>query len=117
MAEVWVAERLCAAHLSRFPCRRLAVDKATVNLIARVFAVCEGVRRGGRGRPLTELVRVLATFRRFLREGTPWRSLRASETQASGATLRRRLTEWARTDLLGQVHVTLIGLLRGHPDL
>src|SRR3954453_9947906 len=85
--------------------------------MARVFAMCEVVRSGGRGRPLAELVRVLATFRRFLREGTPWRSLRASETQASGATLRRRLTEWARTDLLGQVHVTLVGLLRGHPDL
>jgi transposase len=89
-----------------------------MNLIARVFAMCEGVRSGGRGRPLADLVRVLATFRRFLREGTPWRSLRASETQASGATLRRRLTEWARTDLLRQVHVTLVGLLRGgHPDL
>jgi transposase len=94
------------------------VDRATVNLIARVFAVCEGVRSGGRGRPLADLVRVLATFRRFLREGTPWRSLRASETQASGATLRRRLAEWARTDLLWQGHVTLVGLLRGrHPDL
>jgi transposase len=85
--------------------------------MARVFAMCEGVRGGGRGRPLAELVRVLATFRRFLREGTPWRSLRASEAEVSGATLRRRLTEWTRTDLLWQVHVTLVGLLRGHPDL
>ena len=75
------------------------------------------MRSGGRGRPLADLVRVLATFRRFLREGTPWRSLRASATEVSGATLRRRLTEWARTDLLRQVHVTLVGLLRGHPDL
>src|SRR3954453_3997067 len=85
--------------------------------MARVFAMCEVVRSGGRGRPLAELVRVLATFRRFLREGTPWRSLRASEAEVSGATLRRRLTEWTRTDLLWQVHVTLVGLLRGHPDL
>src|SRR3954465_623593 len=85
--------------------------------MARVFAMCEVVRSGGRGRPLAELVRVLATFRRFLREGTPWRSLRASETQVSGATLRRCLARWAGTDLLAKVHALLLGLLRGHPDL
>src|SRR3954468_11718716 len=85
--------------------------------MARVFAMCEVGPGGGRGRPLADLVRVLATFRRFLREGTPWRSLRASETQASGATLRRRLAAWARTDLLAKVHALLVGLLRGHPDL
>jgi len=38
---------------------------------------------------MTETVRVLATLRQFLREGTPWRSLRASEGKASGSTLRR----------------------------
>jgi len=32
---------------------------------------------------------VLATLRRFLREGTPWRSLTATAAQASGSTLRR----------------------------
>jgi transposase len=63
------------------------------------------------------LVRVLATLRRFLREGTPWRSLRATPSQVSGATLRRRMAHWARRDLLRQVHVTLVGMLRGHPDL
>jgi transposase len=93
------------------------LDKATLNLIARVFAMCEVGRGGGRGRPLADLVRVLATFRRFLREGTPWRSLTATAGQASGATLRRCLTRWAGTGLLAKVHALLVGMLRGHPDL
>jgi transposase len=62
-------------------------------------------------------VRVLATLRRFLREGTPWRSLTASPTEASGATLRRCLARWAGSGLLAQVHALLVGMLRGHPDL
>ena len=62
-------------------------------------------------------MRVLATLRRFLREGTPWRSLPASTTEASGATLRHCLARWAGTGLLTQVHALLVGMLRGHPDL
>jgi hypothetical protein len=39
------------------------------------------------GHPPAEIVQVLATLRQFLREGTPWRSLRASAGKASGSTL------------------------------
>ena len=62
-------------------------------------------------------MRVLATMRRFLREGTPWRGLTATEERASGSTLRRRLARWAETGLLAKVHALLVGMLRGHPDL
>jgi transposase len=62
-------------------------------------------------------VRVLATLRRFLRKSTPWRSLRATEVEASGSTLRRCLARWSRTGLLARVHSVLVGMLRGHPDL
>jgi hypothetical protein len=56
-------------------------------------------------------------LRQFLREGTPWRSLRATKDKASDSTLRRWLTRWAETGLLAQVHAVLVGMLRGHPDL
>ena len=59
-------------------------------------------------------MRVLTTLRRFLREGTPWRSLRASDEEASGSTLRRTLARWAETDVLGQAHALVASLLR-HP--
>jgi hypothetical protein len=60
---------------------------------------------------------VLATVRVFLREGTPWRSLRATAEKASGSTLRRCLAAWSRTGLLERVHALLVRMLRGHPDL
>jgi len=60
---------------------------------------------------------VVTTLRRFLREGTPWRSLTATEEQASGSTLRRGLARWAETAVLAKVHVLLVSMLRGHPDL
>lgn len=41
----------------------------------------------------------MATLRRFLREGTPWRGLIATEDQASGSTLRRCLRRWVETGL------------------
>jgi len=56
-------------------------------------------------------------LRRFLREGTPWRSLAATGDQASGSTLRRRLARWTETGLLPKEHALLGGVLRGHPDL
>jgi len=59
----------------------------------------------------------VARLRRFLREGTPWRSLTATVDQASGSTLRRCLAHWAETGLLAQVHAMLVSMLRGHPDL
>ena len=62
-------------------------------------------------------MRVLATLRRFVREGTPWRSLSATHDHASGATLRRTLDRWARTGLLVRMHATLVAMLRGDPTL
>jgi transposase len=88
-----------------------------LRLIATVIEVCDPPREGTRGQPPAETIRVLATLRRFLREGTPWRSLTATAAQASGSTLRRWLTGWARMGLLAQVHAVLVGMLRGHPDL
>ena len=62
-------------------------------------------------------MRVLATLRQFLREGTPWRGLRATPVQASGSTLRRRLADWAEINLLQRVHAVLVTMLRGDPTL
>ncbi len=93
------------------------MDVRILRLIATVIDYCDPPREGGRGHPPTETIRVLATLRRFLREGTPWRSLTATAAQASGSTLRRWLTRWARMGLLAQGHAVLVGMLRGHPDL
>ena len=93
------------------------LDLRILDVIATVVERLEGPRGTGPGHPPTETVRVLATLRRFLREGTPWRSLRATPAQASGSTLRRRLAEWAAINLLQRVHALLVAMLRGHPDL
>ena len=93
------------------------MDPRTLRLIATVIDCCERPPSGEPGHPPAETVRVLATLRRFLREGTPWRSLTATKYQASGSTLRRWLAGWARTGLLPRVHALLVGMLRGHPDL
>ncbi len=93
------------------------MDFRILRLIATVIGCCERPLDGRPGRPPAEAVRVLASLRRFLREGTPWRSLTATEDQASGSTLRRWLARWARTGLLARVHAMLVGMLRGHPDL
>jgi hypothetical protein len=92
------------------------LNESILELIARVIEWCEPTRDGGRGHPPTETVRVLATLRRFLREGTPWRSLRATSSHASGSTLRRRLADWTRTGVLRHVHSMLVGMLRSQPD-
>src|SRR4051795_11392741 len=93
------------------------LDVRILDLIATVIERCEGPGEPGPGHPPAETVRVLATLRRFLREGTPWRSLSATAAQASGSTLRPWLTRWAETGVLAQVHALLVGMLRGHPDL
>jgi transposase len=95
------------------------MDRRILDLIATVMDACAGSPGRRRGPPPAALVRVLATLRRFVREGTPWRGLRATAEQASGSTLRRRLREWAQADnLLQQAHAVLVALLRGgHPDL
>ena len=88
-----------------------------MHLIATVIDACEQRPRRGPGHPPPETIRVVATLRRFLREGTPWRGLIATEDQASGSTLRRCLGRWAKTGLLAKVHALLVGMLRGYPDL
>jgi len=93
------------------------LNESILELIARVIEWCEPTRDDGPGHPPTKTVRVLATLRRFLREGTPWRSLQATEAQASGSTLRRRLADWTRTGVLRHVHSMLVGMLRSQPDL
>jgi transposase len=93
------------------------LDRRIFDLIATVIERLEGTREPGPGHPPVATVRVLATLRRFLREGTPWRSLRATSAQASGSTLRRRLAGWADVNLLQRVHALLVAMLRGHPDL
>ena len=102
------------------------MDFRVLDLIATVVARCEGPREAKPGHPPAETVRVLATLRRFLREGTPWRSLKATKEMVSGSTLRRALERWARTGVLAQVHALLVaaaanalrfGELRGDPTL
>jgi transposase len=96
------------------------LDGRILGLIATVIACCEEPSESGqrgRGRPPSEIVRVLATLRQFLREGAPWRRLRASAAQASGSTLRRFLKRWAESGVLARVHALLVAMLRGHPDL
>jgi len=93
------------------------LDFKLLNLLAEIIACCELPPEGGPGHPRSATVHVLATLRRFLREGTPWRSLRASSGQASGSTLRRFLARWAETGVLVKVHAILVAMLRGNPTL
>jgi hypothetical protein len=74
------------------------MDRRTLDRIATVMDACLGERRSGQGRghPPADTVRVLATLRQFLREGTPWRGLKATPEKASGSTLRRRLQDWGQ---------------------
>jgi hypothetical protein len=94
-----------------------ALDFRILDLIARIIGFCAPPHDRGRGHPPTETIRVLATLRQFLREGTPWRRLRATATRASGSTLRRYLEQWAQSGLLAQVHAVLVAMLRGDPTL
>jgi hypothetical protein len=78
------------------------LDFRFLNLIAELVVACEPPPRDGPGHPRSAIVRVLATLRRFLREGLPWRSLRATVEQVSGSTLRRFLAYWAKNAVAGQ---------------
>lgn len=86
-------------------------------MLATALDFCAGPVETRRGHPPAATIRVLTTLRQFLREGTPWRSLKATVDKASGSTLRRRLQEWAQAHVLQQVHAVLVAMLRGHPDL
>jgi transposase len=93
------------------------MEPRVLAMIATVIETCTGGKTPRRGRPPAETVRVLASLRRFLREGTPWRGLRATPGEASGSSLRRRLRDWAEINLLQRVHAVLVAMLRGDPDL
>ena len=107
---------------SRFPYLKVRmgenmVDFRLLDLIADLIVVCEPPLKRGRGHPRSAIVHVIATLRRFLREGLPWRSLRAAVEQVSGSTLRRFLAYWAENAVLAKVHVLLVAMLRGNPTL
>jgi hypothetical protein len=92
-----------------------------VDLIARLIDEIWPLPQGP-GHPPTATPDVVATLRFFLREGVPWRELRAAPGRVllrcpdgSGATLRRRLTAWTSTAVLHQVHARLIRMVRGGP--
>src|SRR4051812_37630341 len=55
-----------------------ALDVKLFHLIATVIDACEQQPSPGPGHLPNETIRVVATLRRFLREGTPWRSLTAT---------------------------------------
>jgi transposase len=93
------------------------LDFRLLNLIATVIDACDQQSRDGPGHPPTATIRVVATLRRFLREGTPWRGLSATADQASGSTLRRCVARWSERGLLAKVHALLVTMLRGSPDL
>jgi hypothetical protein len=93
------------------------LDFRLLDLIADLIVACEPPPKGGPGHPRSAIVRVLATLRRLLREGLPWRSLRASVEQVSGSTLRRFLAYWTENAVLAKVHALLVAMLRGNPTL
>lgn len=93
------------------------MDYRLLDLISDVIVACDLPRLGGPGHPRSATVRVVATLRQFLREGSPWRSLRARVDQVSGSTLRRFLARWAESGVLAKVHAMLVSMLRGNPTL
>jgi transposase len=95
----------------------MGMEWRILDLVATVIECCEGRREPGPGHPPAATVRVVATLRRFLREGTPWRSLRATGAEVSGSTLRRVLQRWAHGGVLARVHAVLVAMLRGDPTL
>jgi transposase len=74
-------------------------------------------RANGTGRPPLPTVEVVETLRFFVREGVPWRELRAAAGRACGSTLRRRLDGWSGTALLRQVHIALIRMVRSGSEV
>src|SRR4051812_21104025 len=96
-----------------FPALRVRL----LNLIATVIDFCTPPTEQGRAHPRSVTVRVLAILRQFLREGTPWRSLKATADKVSGSPWRRHLEQWAGAGVLAQVHAVLVGMLRGDPTL
>jgi hypothetical protein len=75
------------------------LDFRLLHFIATVIDAFDQPPSRGPGHPPSATIRVVATPRRFLREGTPWRSLTATADQASGTTLRRCAARWSGTGL------------------
>lgn len=72
----------------------------------------------GTGRPPLPTIKVVEALRFFVREGVPWRELRATAGRACGSTLRRRPDDWSTTAvLLRRVHVVLVRMVRAGPAL
>src|ERR671932_2446981 len=88
------------------------LDFRLLNLIADLIVTCEPPPKGGPGHPRSEVVRVVATLRRFLREGLPWRRLRASVEPVSGSTLRRVPAVLGENTGLANGHALLGGMPR-----
>jgi transposase len=86
----------------------------TAEWVAGIIDRLEG-RPLGAGRPPRPTIKVVETLRFFVREGVPWRELRAVAGRACGSTLRRRLDDWSATGLLRQVHVVRIRMVRSGP--
>src|SRR5437870_7042544 len=84
-------------------------------LVAGIIDRIEG-RPYRTGRPPLPTIEVVETLRSFVREGVPWRELRAAAGRACGSTLRRRLDGWGATALLRQVHVAPIRMVRSGPE-
>ena len=85
-------------------------------LVAGIIDRIEG-RPPGTGRPPMPTIKVVETLRFFVREGVPWRELRATAGRAGGSTLRRRLDGWSGTAVLRRVHVALIRMVRAGPEI
>jgi transposase len=71
----------------------------------------------GTGRPPLPTIKVVEALKFFVREGVPWRELRATAGRACGSTLRRRLDAWSTTAVLRRVHVVLVRMVRSGPEL
>jgi transposase len=85
------------------------------DLVAGIIDRLEG-EQTGRGRPRLPVADVVATLQFFLREGVQWCELLADPGRASGATLRRRLSEWRDGAVLPRVHAVLLRMARSDPD-
>jgi transposase len=84
-------------------------------LVAGIIDLTEDRPRRA-GRPPLPTIKVVEALRFFVREGVPWRELRATDGGASGSTLRRRLDGWSATAVLRRVHVALVRMVRAGPE-
>jgi transposase len=84
-------------------------------LVAGIIDRIEG-RPRGTGRPPVPTIKVVEALRFFVREGVPWRELRATAGRACGSTWRRRLDDGGATAWLRRVDLALIRMVRAGPE-